>query len=144
MIKILIPIISAFLFRLGGSEQWKWCKLNQKWWRWGMGFIIGLLLWKGWLAYALAGLSYYIATNIPYGQKSFLNFLGEYGKFAVCGFAFGLASIPLIGVMMGITQGFVSAISWVIIKYYDDKGEIANPLTEQLRGFCGTIVMIGG
>ena len=132
----LIPLIAGLLNRAGGTDQWKWCPINQKWWRWfGIGAVVAIV-YHSWLPL----LTYYLAVNIPYGEKSPLNFLGEYGKFAVCGFAFGLASAVVIGMFYGIISGIIGAISWIMIKYFDDRGEIVNPWTELARGFCGTLV----
>ena len=102
--------------------------------------LIGLANGHG-LISLLCILTYYIATNVPYGEKSFLNFLGEYGKFAFCGAAFGIASFPILG-YWAIAQAVVGGIGWSVIKYYDDKGQLVNPWTELLRGGVGCILML--
>ena len=132
----LIPLITAILNRLGGADQVAWIPFKMKWFRWlGIGAVIGLI-YHSWLPV----FTYYIATNIPYGEKSWLNFLGEYGKFAVCGALLGLASIVVLGPVWGVIQAIVGAVAWVVIKYLDDNGEIVNPLTELARGLGASII----
>jgi len=143
-IMFITPIVSGLLYRAGGTDQWKWCPLNQKLWRWGMGAVIGLLSWESWIAYLLTIASYYIATNIPYGEKSPLNFLGETGKFFVCGFSFGLASIPSLGIFTGLEQGVLSGLGFIAIKALDDKNILKNPFVEFGRGFLGTLCYLWG
>lgn len=147
ILKILIPFLAAFLYRAGGADQWQWCPLNQKWWRWLMGIPIGFLFTIGttpwnivFVTTILCGITYYIATAaFKYGEKSWLNFLGEDGKFAVCGLVFGLASIPAIGVEFGLSQGLISMMGFLAIKVLDDNEMIKNPWIERLRGFVGTM-----
>lgn len=141
--RFLIPIIAALLYRAGGADQWKWCPLNQHWWRWLMGVAIGLCEWHGWLNYGFTIGAYFIATNaFPYGEKSWLNFLGEYGKFAVAGLAVGLCSFVLLPLWLAVLQSLLSALSFVLLHYLDKKDVIKNPWQELLRGFMGTILFI--
>jgi len=90
---ILIPIISAILYRLGGTgREDRFLPFLQpptpianKWWRWGMGLPIALLTGK-WIYI----LTYFIATNVfVYGENSWAK---EY-RWVVSGLAFGLASL---------------------------------------------------
>ena len=130
----MIPIISALLYLAGG--QWN------KWYRWGMGAPIALIcfLHTGHASVLLLIPSYWIATSaFPYGGSSWLNFLGEKAKFAVCGLAFGLASMPALGVFHGIENGVLSAIAWMAIKELDDHDVIKNPYVEIARGLLGSI-----
>lgn len=76
-----------------------------------------------------------------YGVKSWLNFLGEYGKFFVCGLALGAAPAYVLGLKWGILQTVIGGIGFVVIKYLDDKGIVKNPWVERLRGFVGTILV---
>jgi hypothetical protein len=150
LLKIIIPFLSGFLYRAGGADQTPWLPICQKWVRWLMGIPVGFLFTIGivpWnivaITTVLCGITYYIATAaFKYGEKSWLNFLGEYGKFTVCGLAFGLAAIPAIGIVAGIIQGIVSAIGFLTIKILDDKNIVKNPWVERLRGFFGTIISI--
>ena len=141
----MIPIIASISFALGGDGRFPYLFIkgaNAKLWRWLMGIpisLIGLVFGHG-LYSLLCILTYYIATNIPYGEKSFLNFLGAYGKFAVCGAIFGLAGFPIIG-YWAILQAVLSAVGWCAIKYFDDKGQIVNPYTELARGLVGCLLM---
>lgn len=143
----IIPFVAAFLYRAGGADQWEWCPLKQKWWRWLMGLPIGFLFTLGhasWANVAIAtvvsGISYYITTAaFKYGEKSWLNFLGEYGKFTVCGLAFGLASFYIFG-MLSIVQSIISGMAFLTIKILDEKQIIQNPWVERARGFFGTII----
>lgn len=144
----ILPFISGFLYRLGGSDQQTWSKLKMKWYRWLMGIPLGFLFTIGWASWAtvaivtiLSGITFYIATSaFKYGENSWLNFLGEKGKFTVCGIAFGLASIPMFGWVAGIIQGIVAGCAFLCIKILDDKGIIHNPYVELCRGFFGIII----
>jgi hypothetical protein len=85
--------------------------------------------------------TYYIATAaFKYGEKSWLNFLGEDGKFVVCGVAMGLAGAPVL-FWWAILQGVVSGAGWYYIRVLDEAGKLKNPWVEVARGFVGTIVM---
>lgn len=131
---ILIPIISALLYALGGQVN--------KWFRWGIGLpiaAIGLLTGHGWMS-LLAIPAYYLTTNIPYGENSWLNFLGEYGKFFVAGLGLGLCSFILLPFGLALSQSILSSISFVVIKVLDNGDVIKNPWVELLRGFMGTAV----
>lgn len=140
MFKYLVPFISGFLYRAGGSNQWAWWKFNQKLWRSFIGIPIGLFFsfHNHSLIPLLCILTYWFQPS--YGENSNLNFLGEKGKFFVCGLVFGLSSIPAFGWLYGLTQGLVSGIAFLIIKILDDKSIIKNPLVERLRGFFGVIL----
>lgn len=136
---MLIPFISAFLFRAGGSDQWKWCPLNQKLWRWLMGSVIGLLLWKGWVAYGLTIGTYFLATNLfGYGDKTpILKYLPQNIKHLVSGMIFGLASFPLLG-WWCLLQMVISGVSF----YFIETKKINNPWAELLRGGLGTVCLL--
>ena len=143
--RILIPFICALLYRAGGTDQWQWCKINQKLWRWlGIGLLIGILgcIVKHSFVPLLCIPAYYLATNIPYGEKSWLNFLGEYGKFALAGLLLGSCSFILLPFGLAVLQSLLSTISFVVIKILDDKDIIKNPYVEFLRGFFATILLI--
>lgn len=128
----MIPIISAVCFLIGGQ-----------WWkpaRWLMGipiFIIGTFYHCFWAILCIP--TYWIATScFPYGDSSWLNIFGEYGKWAICGLVFGLASIPILGVL-GIVNGFIAAICFMALHYLDEADIVKNPWQELLRGFLGSI-----
>ena len=86
--------------------------------------------------------AYFIATNTPYGEKSWLNFLGEYGKFALAGLLLGSCSFILLPFGLAVFQSVLSAISFLVIKILDEKDIIKNPYVEFLRGFFATICLI--
>jgi hypothetical protein len=133
---IILPFLSGYLYLLGGQ---KWC-----WYRWGMGLPISLiaLIFTHNPLNLLCIPTYYIATSaFPYGEKSWLNFLGEGGKFFVCGLAFGFASIPILG-FIGILQGIISGFAFLGIKILDNKDIIKNPWVEFLRGCLGSCLLI--
>ena len=130
---ILLPFISAACYLIGGQ-----------WWkpaRWLMGIPIGLIgLFSGHPYSLLAIPAYWIATSaFPYGDGSWLNIFGECGKWAICGFVFGLASAPVLG-YWSIAQAIVSGGGFVILHYLDEKDVVKNPFQELLRGFIGTIL----
>lgn len=108
-----------------------------------MGLFLQPLLW--WIAplWSLTCIvTYYVATAVfKYGEKSWLNFLGEYGKFFVCGLALGAAPWALLGLKWGILQALIGGIGFVIIKILDDKGKVKNPWVERLRGFIAAILV---
>ena len=128
--------MSVILYRAGGTDQWKWCFLNQKLWRWLMGIIIGVLLWQGWILYGLTILAYFLATNLfGYGDNTpILKHLPQNIKHLVSGMIFGLASVFLIG-WWAILQIVISGIVFYIIEVK----KINNPWAEWLRGGLGTI-----
>jgi hypothetical protein len=140
LFKFLIPFISGFLYRAGGSDQWEWWKFNQKLWRSFIGIPIGIYFafYNQSLIPLLCILTYWFQSS--YGEDSYLNFLGERGKFAFCGFVFGISSIPAYGLLYGLIQGIVSSCAFLCIKILDDKNIVKNPWVERLRGFFGTIV----
>lgn len=133
---MIIPIVSAICYLIGGQ-----------WWkpaRWFLGvpiaYIVGLKTQSVWPI--LCVLTYWGALScFPYGCKSWLNPLGEWVKFAICGLVFGLASFPVLG-LWAIAQGIVAMVSFLVIKYLDDKGIIGNPWVELLRGLTGTVLYI--
>jgi len=151
---ILIPFVSAILFRLGGSDapapleisafgsHYK-IKFNMKLFRWFMGVPIAILAWKGWLALALAAVTYFVATNVfGYGEKTpVLKSLPKWLRFTVSGIAFGLASAPILH-WLCIAQAIIGGVAFYIIFLIDEKKLLINPWIELLRGFCGTIVYL--
>ena len=145
-ISIFIPIICGILYRIGGTDQWEWCPINQKLWRWlGIGIFIGIIYaikLHSWIP-LLSIIAYAFAIQIgQYGKSSWLNFLGEWGKFSACGLALGLASIVILGPIVGLIQGIVGVVSFLIIKFLDDNDIIKNPWVELARGGFGCIMYI--
>jgi len=140
VLKILILFFVAFLYRAGGSDQWDWCPIPQGMWRSFVGIPIGIFfaLYNQSFIPLICILTYWFQP--PYGSNSYLNFLGDRGKFAFCGLVFGISSIPALGLLCGIIQGIVSAFAFLVIKIFDDKYMIKNPWVERLRGFFGTMV----
>ena len=137
--RILIPFISAFLFRAGGSDQWQWAKpFNQKLWRWLMGGFIGLLLWHGIITFGLLLLTYWLATSVfGYGDKSILNkFLSQNMTHLASGVMFGLASAPIL-YLWSIPLAIISGGVFYLIEKY----KINNPYAELLRGGLGTCLL---
>jgi hypothetical protein len=143
---ILLPVLCGLMYRWGGADQWEQIKpFKQSIIRSLIGVPVGLtfmlIAQNEWPL--LCVLTYF--WQPPYGEKSYLNFLGEYGKFAVCGFVFGISSIPVwIGLghwWVGLIQGIISALAYVIIKCLDDKNIVKNPWVERLRGYFGTCLI---
>jgi hypothetical protein len=135
--KILIPIIAGLLF-LGGGQINKWI-------RWTMGSIIGLIavcITMSWWTILYCFVTYFIATSaFPYGEKSWLNkFMCEYVKWFVCGFVFGLAAFPILG-YWSVVQAMIAGVCWVVLKILDDKNIVKNPWQELLRGLLGTVII---
>ena len=142
LLRCLIPFLSGFLYRAGGADQWQNCPIKQKLWRSFIGIPIGIFFafYNQSLIPLLCILTYWFQP--PYGENSYLNFLGENGKFATCGFVFGLSSIPAVGLQYGLIQAFFSAFMFTVIKIMDDEEIVKNPWVERLRGFFGTITSI--
>lgn len=140
---MIIPIVSAILYRCGGTDQWKWCPINQKLWRWlGISLWVGIavaIMHKSWVPLLAIGTYIGAFQGFPYGEKSWLNFLGAYGKFFVCGMAYGASSFLLMPWGFALLQTLFSAFAFMAIKYFDDKGKLVNPWTELARGFVGTL-----
>lgn len=131
-----IPLISAICFLIGGQ-----------WWkpaRWLMGIpitVIGVFHLHYWAILAIP--AYWIATSaFPYGEKSWLNFLGEYGKWLVVGLVLGACSFVLLPLWLGVLQSLLSAVSFGLLHWLDEKNIVKNPFQELLRGFCGTILFL--
>ena len=131
----LIPIISGILFRCGGIDQWKWCILNQKCWRWFMGVIVGLFVWHGWIWYGICILSYFLATNLfGYGDKTpILKYLPQRIKHLVSGMIYGLATVSVFYWIFGwwaLLQIVVCGATFYCIERFN----VQNPWAEVLRG----------
>ena len=107
-----------------------------------MGIPIAILCWGSWIS-LLAIPAYWIATSaFPYGEKSWLNFLGERGKFFAVGLALGLCSFIVLPFGLALSQSLLSGISFVAVKVLDDKDILKNPWVELARGFLGTILYV--
>ena len=130
-----IPFIAAACYLIGGQ-----------WWkpaRWFMGVpIASIALINGYPWYCMLAIpAYWIATSaFPYGEKSWLNFLGEYGKYAVVGFVLGLCSFCCCPFIFACFQSILSALFFTALHYLDEKDLLKNPWQELLRGFLGTVV----
>ncbi len=134
---ILVPFIASIMYLVGG-QYWRAG-------RWFMGvpiFIVAIVTGHAWYSIFLIP-AFFIATNIfVYGEKSWLNFLGEWGKFFVSGLSLGACSFIVLPLWLAVLQSLVSGISFLVIKYLDDNGIVKNPFVELLRGACGTILYI--
>ena len=135
--RLFIPIISAILYLLGGQIN--------KWFRWlGIGLLIGAFyaITRHSLYPLLAIITYFIALNaFSYGENSWTTkIFGKWASMAISGLAMGLASIVVLGAFWGIIQGIVGMVSFLILKYLDDKDIVKNPFQELGRGFFGTIM----
>jgi hypothetical protein len=143
---IIIPIVSAIMFWLGGRDQMK-VPFNQKLFRWlGIGIliaIVGIFSGYGWVS-LLSILTYFLATNVlSWGEKHWLRKLvGKYWQWVIYGFCLGLASFPVLG-YWAILQGLVSAgaclglMTWSNDGYHGHK--LSHPYVELGIGFIGTI-----
>ena len=89
----------------------------------------------------LAILSYFIATEFGYGENNWLTkLLGNLGAITFCGVAFGLASIPILG-LWGLLQGLLSGGVWYYLAKKD--GVINEPWVGIFRSLLGCILTIG-
>lgn len=159
LFRILAPFVSGILYRMGGSDN---PYLGVKFFNYRsmIGIAIGVpsaILLKSWIP-LICILTYWFQP--PYGDKSYLNFLGEKGKWAVCGFVFGASSTPFFVAIghwyLGLVQGVISAVMYVVLKDLDDgvapwvqklikipliNKLRKNPWIERIRGFFGTILV---
>ena len=143
---ILVPIISAILFRLGGCGKDDRflpfmrppTPIAAKIWRWGMGLPIALLTGCYWLIPA-----YFIVTNcMPYGEKSWLNFLGRDGKWITYGLSFGACSFFCLPFGYGLIAALLGGLSfWGLMKWSNDYG-LNHAWVEVGFGFLGTIIYL--
>lgn len=144
MIRLIIPIVSGILYRMGGSDKpYLWVKFFN--YRAMIGIPIAItfcIITHSWIP-AICILTYWFQP--PYGEHSYLNFLGEAGKFAFCGFVFGLSSLPVWIAMgnwgIGLLQAIIGALFFWFIWVLDENGKLKNPWVELLRGFFGTITL---
>lgn len=162
-LRIMIPIIAGLLFMAGGREQWKWSILNQKWWRWGMGFFIGILMFIpkyqicniAHMIYALKinyfyviapTISFFLATSaLSYGDSSWLNkFVSKEVKYVIFGFCFGIASIVIVGVGLALVQAVIGAISFLGLMKLGEKNMLDQKYIEFGIGCLGTCLLIWG
>jgi hypothetical protein len=146
LVFLFLPVLCGLMYRWGGADQWpQILPFKQKIFRAAIGVPIALCMIpiaQSWWP-VLCILTYWFQP--PYGENSYLNFLGEYGKFAVCGFVFGVSSTPAWYALgfwwMGLVQGLISLVAYVVIKYLDDKNIVKNPWVERLRGYFGTVTL---
>ena len=143
----LIPVISSFMLHAGGQDQWLWCPLNQKLWRWLMGIpiaiICGITLRSAIPIWCI--LTYFLATNVSsYGENHpFRKWFGRDGAWLIYGALFGLASLPVLGIY-SIIQAIISSVSfWGLMKLSNDgisDYKLEHKWVEIIFGFVGTIL----
>ena len=134
---VAIPFISAILYLIGGQ-----------WWKIARWLLIGttiffISIFNGhpwWSIFAV--LTYFIATNVfSYGDNMWTSKLfGRWMSMGLSGLMYGLASIVVLGVGLGILQAVIGLIGFLVLKWLDDTGKVKNPWQELLRGFVGTCV----
>lgn len=134
---MVIPVVSAVLFRLGGwgkgdaylpfypftKQGWKIG--GNKWFRWGMGIPVGLygvLVKHSWIP-ILCIATYFVATNVvAYGEKSiWRKWFGRDGSWLFYGFCLGLASLPLLG-LLSLVQAMLSSVSFFVLMKLSNDG----------------------
>jgi hypothetical protein len=154
----IIPLVSAFAMRSGGvgkddrflpfmNPPTPWAN---KWWRWGMGIPIAFILSycdgkilfgpQWWLVPAI-----FLATNcFPYGEKSWLNFLGKDLKWAFYGLLFGACSFLVLPFGYGMIQTLLAGLSfWFLMKWSNDgfNGNYLNHAWVEFSfGLLGTVM----
>lgn len=142
----MFPVISMLLFNLGG-----WGKYNclfimpAKWWRWlFIGLFAAAIYWNAWLI-----LTYYIATNVPYGESSWIRkLIGRNLCWYLYGFLFGLASFPVLG-WLAIPQAIMGGVIFHGLMVWSNDGYqkqgypihyLDHKWVERGIGLCGTIL----
>lgn len=134
----LIPIVASIFYLIGGQ--------GLKIARWLVGlpiFFIAIFSGADWYA-VFAVFTYWGATSIfSYGDNMWTSKLfGRWVSMGISGLMFGLASIPILGLWLGLAQGIFSMIAFLILKYLDDTDKLKNPFQELLRGFLGTLLYV--
>lgn len=135
---ILIPFVASACYLIGGQ----YLKII----RWLMGipiFFIAIFNGASWYS-IFSVLTYFLATNVfSYGDNMWTSKLfGRWISMGISGLAFGLASIPILGLTWGVSQGIFSMFAFLVLKYLDDTDKLKNPFQELLRGFLGTFLFI--
>jgi len=149
---VLIPFISAILFRLGGWGQWPFLWLpwaNPKLWRWiGIGLLISVIFGTLWPLIA-----YFIATNVfSYGDNHPLTKLFGRFNWFISGFMFGLASLAVLTPLLALLQGLLGGVSfYALMKLSNDGIKYNTGITWYLDhkyveiiggGLCGTLLYL--
>lgn len=144
LVLILLPFLCGIMYRMGGSDK-PYFKFKFFNYRAMIGIPVGVI----WACYThswiplICILTYWFQP--PYGTDSYLNFLGEYGKWAACGFIFGISSTPAWLATpywwMALVQGIIGILDFTLIHYLNTKGKIQNPWEERVRGFLGTVTL---
>ena len=115
-----------------------------------MGLPIGVyygLTNRTWVP-VLCLVTYFLATNVvSYGENHILRkFCGRDLTWLLYGFIFGLASLPVLPVLLALTQACVaSAAFWLLMKWSNDgfRGHKLNhKLVELGFGLLGTIIYL--
>ena len=138
---ILIPIISAILFHLGGRDQFTWCPINQKIWRWGMGIPIAIITGNIW-----AMPFYFIATNVSgYGENHPMRkLLGRNLSWLVYGAIFGLASLLSLSPITALMQATIGSVAFFVLMKWSNDGifghKLNHKIVEIVFGLLGTIL----
>lgn len=144
----MIPFISSILFHFGGRDQFPWCPLNQKLWRWLMGIPIGIicsLQLQSWWP-MLSILTYFLATNASsYGENHpFRRWFGRDGAWLVYGAIFGLASLFCLPWYYSLLQGTLGAAAFYGLMKWSNDGYNGHKLTHKYVelgfGFLGTLI----
>ena len=135
---IIIPIVSSICYLLGGQVN--------KLFRWLMGipiFFIAIFNGAPWYSIFVV-LTYLLATNVfSYGDNNWTSKLfGRWISMGLAGLTFGLASIPILGVTIGVIQGVVGLVAFLVLKWLDDTERLKNPWQELFRGLLGTVVFV--
>ena len=123
MLSLLIPLLSAYLYRLDGADN----GINYS--RHVIGIPIAFSMGNWWYA-----LSYFLAGFFVYGDNCiFSKLLGRKGSRILHGFTFGLASLdPLYAIW--------TAVVFYILFELAERGWIDNKYAEIGRGFFGTLI----
>lgn len=119
---ILLPVICAYLYWLGGREQMA-VPFNQKLFRQvGIGLAVALLCSLSLPLAVLTCFAYFIATNVfTYGENNPIRkWFGKDIQWIICGFAFGFSSLFALG-LLSVGQSILSAVSsYVLLKWSND------------------------
>jgi len=162
---ILIPIICAVLFWLGGRDQMEWCKgFNQKLWRrLIIPIFLGMVSWvstHSFISGIITGSLYAISLNIlGWGENHWLRkWVGKELQWTIYGLFFGLSSFLSLPYLFVFQSVLASFSCWFLMKwandglsslpYFYDKPQFAkidkitHEYVEILFGLLGTILYL--
>lgn len=126
----LLMIVSGIAMYVKGETDTKWLGKASQGFKTMMGIPMGLLWaiaghpWAGLITmgtYAIAAVAFGYGTNNPWTK-----WFGKDAAVIITGAAFGLASVPILG-LVAILQSLIAGWAWGVIHTLDDSGKVKEP-----------------